>query len=427
MAYTYIPDQIDTIDHFELDKQYTEDIKAIYNKIKFENPRAKNFMILDFVKPKIRVVKRFEKVVGKDYKTSVSFGVISAASKTPSTREQEISSLKIFENILSSKQTTYKSFERMYIDILKTFPNLDNKSSWYKSFEKQFYDLIKTTKLKNDNYDVYNRDKGFMDFISTLVKKFGYSQKDTWNPADMWLIKSTTYNEYKKRLNKAVSIFEINDILREAWLKHEITGVSLKKNDGKNLKYELVNIELTELPKVEFKNFTINVNFSRGNFTTNYGSLEIKYMGSIYKMYIRTMGDAVGNVIFEFVSNNGKARLGNVPKEDISALLKTKNLKITNHTNFKKFNRDQLDNFVKNIKSKRIFKINGKIDEVVDNIANSWLEKGRNGNTVNMCQILEFGSQLTHYNDKELQEMVTDLFYMAQKKGDKFGPFGKLY
>ena len=37
----------------------------------------------------------------------------------------------------------------------------------------------------------YSREGGFMDYISKFVKeKYQISKKDSWNPADIWLIKS---------------------------------------------------------------------------------------------------------------------------------------------------------------------------------------------------------------------------------------------
>ena len=36
---------------------------------------------------------------------------------------------------------------------------------------------------KGKKFDVYNRDAGFMDWISAIIKtKFGISKKDSWNP-----------------------------------------------------------------------------------------------------------------------------------------------------------------------------------------------------------------------------------------------------
>ena len=43
------------------------------------------------------------------------------------------------------------------------------------------------TQFNGAKFDTYNRDGGFMDWVSSHIKtKYGISQKDTWNPADIW-------------------------------------------------------------------------------------------------------------------------------------------------------------------------------------------------------------------------------------------------
>ena len=54
------------------------------------------------------------------------------------------------------------------------------------------------------DFTVFNREGGFMDFITDLIKdKYGISRKDAWNPADIWLIKNVT--EQKNRLEHAIT------------------------------------------------------------------------------------------------------------------------------------------------------------------------------------------------------------------------------
>ena len=44
------------------------------------------------------------------------------------------------------------------------------------------------TEFTGLSFDTYNRDGGFMDWVSSHIKtKYGISQKDTWN-LDIWLI-----------------------------------------------------------------------------------------------------------------------------------------------------------------------------------------------------------------------------------------------
>jgi len=68
------------------------------------------------------------------------------------------------------------------------------------------------TDLKIGRHTIFNRDGGFMDFITQRIKTFGFSQKDAWNPADVWLIKNSTVIQ---DLKEAKSIQELNDIMKK--------------------------------------------------------------------------------------------------------------------------------------------------------------------------------------------------------------------
>ena len=165
-------------------------------------------------------------------------------SNAPTTQQQEIVTLKIFEELLSSKTKNYTKFEQLLPSLLEVYPGLPYEKSWYNSFELQFTQIEKETKLPNSTFDVYNRDGGFMDYISKLVNtKFDIAKKDSWNPADIWLIRSNKLSSYEKMLDDAVSIQECNAILISAYTKMDIVGVSLKKNNGQKLNYDLVNLQ----------------------------------------------------------------------------------------------------------------------------------------------------------------------------------------
>jgi hypothetical protein len=61
---------------------------------------------------------------------------------------------------------------------------------WLNSF--YFSQKVLLEKYSNTTFQRFERDGGFMEFITKLIKtKFGISQKDTWNPADVWAVKGT--------------------------------------------------------------------------------------------------------------------------------------------------------------------------------------------------------------------------------------------
>ena len=89
-----------------------------------------------------------------------------------------------------------------------------------------------------------------MDYITKIcATKFGIAKKDSWNPADIWVIKGSQAKiETEKEIDEMLdgdhqTIYELNDYLRMKYIKKEIMGLSLKKISGKKAKYEVVNLE----------------------------------------------------------------------------------------------------------------------------------------------------------------------------------------
>lgn len=215
------------------------------------------------------------------------------SSNAPTTQQQELVTLKIFEELLSSRTKRYTTFEQLLPELCKIYENLPFEKSWYASFELQFKDIDKTTKLPNNTFDVYNRDGGFMDYITQLVNsKFNIAKKDSWNPADIWLIKSSQFKKYEKALDEAITIQEVNAILVEAYNKYDIVGVSLKKNNGKQLQYELVNLKSSSKvsTEVDLLKYDLNVEFNKGKqmFAAVTSKINIQYQGKKYGMQIKS-------------------------------------------------------------------------------------------------------------------------------------------
>ena len=149
----------------------------------------------------------------------------------------------------------WRSYNDVQKIIFKKFPvKYMNNWNWINSFYKQqdlFFGLTfgghTVTASDSTTYSHYSQsDKsGFMNYISDLVReKYGISRKDTWNPADIWLV--WNYRNAKQRINAAVKghkeIKVLNDLLREMLYKHEIVGISLKMISKKDARWEVVNL-----------------------------------------------------------------------------------------------------------------------------------------------------------------------------------------
>ena len=370
--------------------------------------------------------------------------------------------LKIIEEVLSSGSKDWKTFPEMYVKLKldSIIPDLDLDSEWGAHFELQVRDIRKTVSLKNNWYKVYSYDN-FMDFITNFVTKAPrrwYSKKDSWNPADIWLIKNdTVLNVYKKRIEESQSIKEVNDILRHAFDKNRIVGISLKKSNAKykkgkldgELKYEKVNLELDgqqKLPDVTMKSVNMNCEYDdkENKFISRTSTFRVSDYANKkpeFELSFRSNQSYVTSITFEFKQVGGSAQLGKVPKDQLEKWIKEElkelngNITIPNHNDLPK-------KFTKSVRNDWEYKVNainkaklGKknisdLKDFVNNLEKSYESGGLSGDNATMMQMVEFVYILALFEqEKKLTEFVTKCFYFAQKKGQKynFGPFGKLY
>lgn len=412
-----------------------EEMKSSFGKsfdefitIETGNAGFGNAKILNDFKNMVDINSYKKKYIG----ISLKFGNGSnPSSNAPTTQQQELITLKIFEELLSSKTKNYKKFEQMLPTLLEIYPNLPYEKSWYNSFELQFNQIEKETKLPNSKFDVYNRDGGFMDYISKLVNtKFDIAKKDSWNPADIWILRSSAYKKYEAMLDEAVSIQECNAILVSAYNNTDIVGVSLKKNDGKKLNYDLVNLKSsTKESSVDYSKFILNIPYNEKtkSFTSVTSQLEVKYQNKTYRMGVKSNQAQIGNITYEFVGTGAAAFLGKVPKDMLKLELKKDGYLMPEHTHYMKFDRKDFENKISIIKrNKTLFTIDGNLDKFVDQLEESW-SKGRSKDNVVISQIVCFAYIVANLSLSRRKEFIRDLFFMAQKKGPMFGPFGKLY
>ena len=286
----------------------------------------------------------------------------SSKSITISTEQQEKITLKIFKELLSKDTQNWAKFDDMFnapnSEVRKIFPDLP-LIDWYQHFNVQFEQIREKTNLPNNKFDVfeYDGESSFMDYISNLVVKEMdlYSKKDSWNPADIWLVKSSTLPGYITEFNKVAeklkgnnnqssyaekpgkpvgvqAIQELNRILKRAFNNNDIVGISLKKSNLKELHYELFNLGINQndeklLPNVAYDKIQLNCSYneSTGTFTskTSYVFVNDKNQDSYKLAYKSNTGKNLGNITYEFLpTSNASAFLGKVPKDRLKDFLK---------------------------------------------------------------------------------------------------------
>jgi hypothetical protein len=451
-----------------------------------------NPLIFDTSKPKVVNISRSLSSVDiaainrKSKPVRFKFGD-GSNKKTITTAEQEQVTLLIIEEVLNIKTPDYKSFGDMWNDhkrkqkgLYKIHKNLEDVGDWWKHFELQFNEITKTKDFPNSKFDVFNHSGGFMDFISDFITKGtgstnGYldakkfSKKDSWNPADVWLRQNgPEYNKIKKHIKNAKRIEQVNEFLRYAYNNNIIVGISLKKTHGKVLKYEKVNLELRvkdqsfndyTVKQIKFDPFFDKIDKSFTSLTSNILLVE-NTMGPIrsrgeFTLSFKSNTGGPGNITYEFFERGAAAQLGKVPKDRLKTLLKkrgfSKGFPTQGNSNYGKdkiANEEYWNKLVKEIDASGILDgdgrwVKGKKSKNSDlpqswedfpkNMTESWTKHGgTKKKNVQMMQMVEFLwmlSQIYKKKKSDLDDLITDLFYFAQKKGQKhgFGPFGKLY
>ena len=403
------------------------------------------------------------------------------------TAQQEKISLLIIKQVLGDDTKTWKSFAEMFhaknSPIKKISPDLPKLKEWWDNFELQFKQIEAKANLKNDSYQVYLYDEpgNFMDYITELVtKKYTniklYSQKDSWNPADIWLIKSAKIEgEYKKQFEEIMenleegvygekpyqSIKEINALLKTAYVNRDIVGISLKKTDGKTLRYQEFNLQdkfnQQKLPNIKFGGIQLDCSYDEKNYQfkskTSYVFVKDGDRGA-YKMAFRSnTGTGLGNITYEFLPDGpASAQLGKVPKDKFQEWLTdniqkrqkkggkliTEDVKIPQHSILdkkwdKRASRKKWEDkikFIKNNLNVSDFKVKKEVENFVDYLEHSYSGVGLHNKNASMQQMVDFVWILAKLKkNKKLILFMTKCYYFAQKKGQlwNFGPFGKVY
>ena len=352
------------------------------------------------------------------------------------------------------------------------------EAKWLNTFYLQQKKLLE--EFSDAQFTVFNREGGFMTFISDLIKdKFNVARKDSWNPADIWLIKEK--DVFRRKIVKAISgasgtqtIAELNTMMRSMFVNREVVGISLKLISGKEAKYEEINVsdsffKKLEMPKDNY-NYTlsrivIKLNLNKDSFATQDTNIFLKNTDNkeIAKFQIKgNTTSRLANLKFEGTEIGASAaRLGKAPLNLVEKLSATKgydsnlyNVETKKNGNYpttlkqfqsvqsdyeKMFKRVVASKLVKDVgitdrnisppKSSNVDMGPGPMSEFVYNMSTVFSSSSSHIANVKLMQ-LYFVDRLLMLKPDKQDEYLTDLLFIAQKKGNKvfdFGPFGKLY
>lgn len=303
----------------------------------------------------------------------------------------------------------------------------------------------------------------FMDWISDWVKQYGISQKDNWNPADIWLIKNEDY--WRKRIEAEtkveggkssvsvnVNLQQLNSILREAYNSHSIIGVSLKKiGRGDTARYQAVNTTeefVSKRSDINYKKTYVYdgsrcyLNRKSDGSVTQDSWIFIKAGDINYKFQVKanSSSDRSGSGLKYEGQQEGAtaARLGKATVKLVLDLMEDYKLSFSSNKLDYPFSVDQLNSqrsdYVKKlkyIKSKNcsLSKDPGPFTEeqAYDNLLYLMQTEPHVANS--KCQQISWLYQVLQLESQgdQLRLFLADLVFLSKKEGLRYGPFGKIY
>ena len=386
-----------------------------------------------------------------------------AVSEATMTRMQKLGSAHVFKRAIA-ENATWKDADALKADnatmdglrdIWKKVGKIDGvDDSWVDNFYKQQKALL--AKIGKPAFTEFNREGGFMEYISNLVRKeYGISSKDNWNPADIWLIQNES--KWKTLIDKAVSsgtrgrskaktIVELNSIFRMLFRARQVFGISLKKVAiGQDATIQFVNDKSEFFSKLDKLHFDYEASECKmglkkdkeGAMTlsTQDTRLFIKDGGNTYNFQIKgNNSTGFSNLKYEPTSSGATAaRLGKATVELVEQLLKDYSL------SFQKSNESypkDAEQFIAN-RGGNWKDLIGKLDkagvdldvsssdQAYDNLLFVFGTKPHVGNA--KCQQIKWLSEYLSLSTEERGNFGTDMVFLAKKEGREYGAFAKIY
>jgi len=297
----------------------------------------------------------------------------------------------------------------------------------------------------------------FMEFISNHVKQYGISQKDNWNPADIWLIKNekhwrdaliqhSSIEGNRSPSSMSQNLQKCNEILRQAWAAHEIIGISLKAiGSGDNARWEAVNTTQEFINKRSELNFLlehkldgIKCNLDINEGITQDSVVTIKTTKSTYTFQVKanSSSDRSGSGLKYEGTQKGAsaARLGKATVELVIDLMKSYKLSFDKDKTKYPITPEQLEKeqtkyqkLLKDIERYVSFSEKGNINAERAYDGLMYLMKREPWVANSKCQQISWLSEVLKLKGDDINKFLADLVFLSKKEGKRYGPFGKIY
>ena len=405
--------------------------------------RAQEIRIGQLIKPGTTFSPMFNGYKWSDIDKS-QFTKKGGGSDGETTAQQERATMfAIQKSIENNGYTNQKRFYQLYRkELLDIYPSMNEE--WENAIFQQ--QLTTQKEVGSNQYRHYSRDDGFMEYITERCKTlYGIAQKDTWNPADIWLV--SDLDKVKRDMDAKIkdnstSLAEFNAILRDMFHDRRVVGISLKLISGKVAKWELVNLENMDVfdgtqYSFEYKSSQLLFSLNGNNFTNTDSKLNMGSSTQDIKFQIRQNSAGFNNLKIEGTDIGASAaRLGKVPLNMASKVFLENRLESNRWRSWRNYP-TTLDAFIKekdvHIARYKQLKTTGKVEmgcrsaqQFEDNVSKVF-DSGKKDIANSKLIQLDLLNEIFKMKNGKLNNMLTDLAFLAQKKGSLFGPFAKLY
>ena len=382
----------------------------------------------------------------------------------PQTAQQERGSAWIFRRVLRDN-VRYDSWESImndpkYYELLDVFPNVSPE--WLKSYYKQNVKMIE--EFSNYRWNEFSRDGGFMYYISKFVKdRFGIARKDTWNTADIWMIRGKE-EEFIKIIeeqlpdNPSQTIRELNMIMRDWFKKRKLVGVSLKLISGSKADWKEYNVEdltLSEKNNYNYDDATIMMNFLKekkqgeDTFGTQDTTVKLGSGNHRFKFQIKDLSGKppFGNLKFEGSDPNAPAaRAGKAPEpfteqifKDLGLMFRNDNRRYAPTAEVWETQKSEWQRVFRSVSGKAGVTMKGTEQDFVEIMDAMYQQENARsparGPWIAQSKLMQLDfiyATFDQMDAKQRREFWTDMTFLSLRlSGDVkkgfFGPFGKLY
>lgn len=413
----------------------------------------------------------------------------SAVPASTMTAMQELGTLWVFRQVIQNnknfnKWQDIKKDNDTWNELVKIWNDIGNvpggpEDKWLEIFFKQnkvFMQEMKDPRIKL--LDEFNRgathaggvpykipgssgaSETFMEFITKHVRQYGISQKDNWNPADIWLIKNEQQWRNALTMQSSVegksspssiahNLQQCNAILRDAWAKHEIIGISLKAiGSGDTARWQAVNTN------IEFVNARSDLNFrltfklkeircylkiDNDGGVTQDSWVYIDNGPTQYKFQVKanSSSDRSGSGLKYEGQEEGAtaARLGKATVDLLMDLMDEAGIPFDKNKTSYPMSVDELikkeDEYRKklNALASKGVKFSKEGTQTADKAYDAllYLMKRESWVANSRCQQITWLCQLLKLQGPKQQEFLADLVFLSKKEGKRYGPFGKIY